>query len=206
MASPGVLLIDDGDLPSLVGLALERDPQQVVLWHRQGTDAAAEHRLAAVQGHGQAFGVPQILVEKRSATVPDESSLATGLDRSVGLLSAAAAAMGLNCHRIVWPTQIGSSASRICQTVERANLVVALSEVGGQKNSLMIDLPLIDLGEAQIVDLAYEQGVLELPFWPCQTVSGGAPCGTCRGCRRWGVGFETRGHPWPWAAKTAAMS
>ncbi len=204
MASPGVLLIDDGDLPSLVGLALERDPQQVVLWHSHGSDAAAQGRLATVQAHGKAFSVRQVVVAKETDTIQGESSLAAALDRSVSLLSAAAAAMRFSCTRVVWPAQIGSSSSRICQTVERANLVVALAEIGGRKNSLMIDLPLIDLGEAQIVDLAQELGVLELPFWPCERGSANVPCGKCRGCRRWGVGFETRGHPWPWGAKVVA--
>jgi len=204
MASSSVLLIDDGDLPSLVGLALERHPQQVVLWHPHGSDEAGERRLAAVQEHGEAFGVRQVVVARETATIQGESSLAAELDRSVSLLSAAAAAMRLDCTRVVWPTQIGSNSSRICQTVERANLVVALAEIGGRKNSLMIDLPLIDLGEAQIVDLAHEQGALEQAFWPCETGSAGVPCGRCRGCRRWGVGFETRGHSWPWAAEPVA--
>jgi len=206
MSSSGVLLIDDGDLPSLVGLALERDPQQVVLWHPHGSDAAAQYRQAAVEAHGEAFSVRQVIIAKEPATIQGESSLVAELDQSVSLLSAAAAAMRLNCPRLVWPTQIGASSSRICQTVQRANLVVALAEIGGRKNSLMIDLPLIDLGEAQIVDLAQEQGVLEQSFWPCETGSAGAPCGRCRGCRRWGVGFETRGHPWPWAAEAVAAS
>ncbi len=201
MTADGVLLIDDGDLPSLVGLALERDPHEVVLWHPHGSDDAGERRLAAVKEHGQAFSVRQVVVAKETATIEGESSVTAELDRSVSLLSATATAMRLNCPRVVWPTQIGSSSSRICQTVERANLVIALAEIGGRKNSLIIDLPLIDLGEAQIVDLAQEQGVLELPFWPCETGSAGVPCGRCRGCRRWGVGFETRGHPWPWAAE-----
>ena len=204
MSSSGVLLIDDGDLPSLVGLALERDPQQVVLWHPHGSDDAAQRQLAAVEEHAQAFSVRQVVVARDTATIQGESSLAAALDRSVSLLSAAAAAMRFSCTRVVWPTQIGSSSSRICQTVERANLVVSLAEIGGRTNSLMIDLPLIDLGEAQIVDLAQEQGVLEQSFWPCETGSAGMPCGSCRGCRRWGVGFETRGHPWPWAAEAVA--
>ncbi len=201
MSSSSVLLIDDGDLPSLVGLALERDPQQVVLWHPHGSDDAAQYRRTAVGAHGEAFGVRQVVVARETATIQGKSSLAAELDRSVSLLSAAVAAMRLNCTRVVWPTQIGSSSSRICQTVERANLVVALAEIGGRTNSLMIDLPLIDLGEAQIVDLAQEQGVLEVPFWPCETGLADVPCGGCRGCRRWSVAFETRGQPWPWAAK-----
>ena len=205
MSSSSVLLIDDGDLPSLVGLALERDPQQVVLWHPHGSDDAGERRLAAVKEHGHVFSVRQVVVAKKTATIQGESSLAAELDRNVSLLSAAVAAMKLGCPRMVWPTQIGSSSSRICQAVERANLVIALTQIGGRKNSLMIDLPLIDLGEAQIVDIAQEQGVLELPFWPCESGSAKVPCGGCRGCRRWTVGFETRGQPWPWAAEAVAV-
>ena len=204
MSSNSVLLIDDGDLPSLVALALERDPQQVVLWHPHGSDAAAQRRQAAVEAHGEAFSVRQVVVAKETATIQGESSLAAELDRSVSLLSAAAAAMRLNCTRVVWPAQIGSNSSRICQTVQRANLVVALAEIGAQKNSLMIDVPLIDLGETQIVDLAVDQGVLGVAFWPCETGTQDMPCGACAGCRRWSAGFDGRGQPWPWAAEAVA--
>ncbi len=202
MSSTGVLLIDEGDLPSLVGLALERAPERVVLWHARGSDDAAQRRLAAVQEHGKAFSVQRVVVAQVAGGVPGESSSsAAGLDQCVRLLSAAAAAIRLNCPRIVWPVQIGSNSSRICQTVQRANLVVALAEIGAQKNSLMIDVPLIDLGETQIVDLAVDQGVLGLAFWPCETGTQDTPCGACAGCRRWSAGFDGRGQPWPWAAE-----
>ena len=205
MSSTGVLLIDEGDLPSLVGLALERAPERVVLWHARGSDDAAQRRLAAVQEHSQAFSVERVVIAQGVGTVSGESaSSPEALDQGVQLLSAAATAIRLNCPRMVWPVQIGSNSSRICQTVQRANLVVALAEIGAQKNSLMIDVPLIDLGETQIVDLAVDQGVLGLAFWPCETGTQDMPCGTCAGCRRWSGGFETQGQPWPWAAETVA--
>ncbi|MEE9128829.1 MAG: 7-cyano-7-deazaguanine synthase [Phycisphaerales bacterium] len=205
MSSTGVLLIDEGDLPSLVGLALERDPQQVVLWHPHGSDDAAQRRLAAVQEHGKAFSVQRVVVAQGAGAVAGESSSsAAAMAQSVRLLSAAAAAIRFNCPRMVWPVQIGSNSSRICQTVQRANLVVALAEIGAQKNSLMIGVPLIDLGETQIVDLAIDQGVLGVAFWPCETGTQDMPCGTCAECRRWSAGFDGRGQPWPWAAEAMA--
>ena len=205
MSSTGVLLIDEGDLPSLVGLALERAPERVVLWHARGSDDAAQPRLAAVQEHGKAFSVQRVVVAQGAGGVAGESSSSTeALAQSVRLLSAADAAIRFNCPRLVWPVQIGSNSSRICQTVQRANLVVALAEIGAQKNSLMIDVPLIDLGETQIVDLAVDQGVLGLAFWPCEKGTQDMPCGACAGCRRWSGGFDGRGQPWPWAAETVA--
>ncbi len=177
-----------------------------MLWHARGSDDPAQRRLAAVQEHGKAFSVQRVVVAQGAAgAVPDEpSSSAEALDQSVRLLSAAAAAIRLNCPRMVWPVQIGSNSTRICQTVQRANLVVALAEIGAQKNSLMIDVPLIDLGETQIVDLAVDQGVLGLAFWPCETGTQDMPCGACPGCRRWSGGFDGRGQPWPWAAEAVA--
>ncbi len=205
MSSTGVLLIDEGDLPSLVGLALERAPERVVLWHAHGSDDAAQPRLAAVQEHGQAFSVQRVVVVQGAGVVTGAPASSTeALAQSVRLLSAAAAAIRLNCPRMVWPVQIGSNSSRICQAVQRANLVVALAEIGAQKDSLMIDVPLIDLDETQIVDLAVDQGVLGLAFWPCEKGSQDMPCGACAGCRRWSAGFDGRGQPWPWAAETVA--
>ena len=204
MSSDGVLLIDDGDLPSLVGLALERDPTQLVLWHAQGSYEAAARRLAAVHEHREAFGVQRVVVSKGTAVEEDEwSSPAGRLARSVQLLCAVSEAVRSGCSRIVWPIQLGSGPTRICLAVEQANMVIALAEIGSPATSLMIDLPLVDLGESQIVDLAVDQGVLGQAFWPCETGSADRPCGACPGCRRWAGAFETQGRPWPRAATSA---
>ncbi len=65
------------------------------------------------------------------------------------------------CPKIIWPAQVGPDPGRVTEAVERANMVVTLAELGGEPSArgrLMIDLPLIDLTDRQVVDLADDLG------------------------------------------------
>lgn len=199
MASASTLVIDYGDLPSLVAVALQRDPLQMVLWHPSYATDASEKLLEAAKEHGEVFGIQTVFMSKRRNELSSSHKHALALKEADLLLAALIAATESGCQKVVWPKQVGPDPKQICIAVERANLVVALAETGQTASSLMIDLPLVDLSEKQIVDLGDNQGMLDQSFWPCE---GGqkAPCGKCIDCRRWAKGFESAGQPWPWAA------
>lgn len=199
MVSASTLVIDYGDLPSLVALALQRDPQRMVLWHPSFATDASEKLLEVAKEHGEVFGIHKIIMSKRRYELSSSQKHAMALKEAELLLAAAIAASESGCQKVVWPKQVGPDPKQICIAVERANLVVALAETGQTTSSLMIDLPLVDLSEKHIVDLGDDQGMLDQSFWPCE---GGqkTPCGNCNDCRRWAKGFEVAGQPWPWAA------
>ena len=199
MASANTLVIDYGDLPSLLAVALQRDPQHMVLWHPSFATDASEKLLDAAKEHGEVFGIQKIFMSKRRNELASSQKQALALKEADLLLAASIAATEAGCQKVVWPKQVGPDPKQICIAVERANLVVALAETGQTSSSLMIDLPLVDLSEKQIVDLGDDQGMLDQSFWPCE---GGqkTPCGRCIDCSRWSKGFEEAGQPWPWAA------
>ncbi len=199
MTSVSTLVIDYGDLPSLIAVALQRDPQGMVLWHPSFSTGASEKLLEVAKEHGEVFGIQKVLMSKRRKELSSSQKHALALKEADLLLAAAIAATDAGCQKVVWPKQVGSDPKQICIAVERANLVVALAETGQTANTLMIDLPLVDLSEKQIVDLGDDQGMLDQSFWPCDSGQK-APCGTCIDCRRWAKGFEAAGQPWPWAA------
>lgn len=199
MAMASILVIDFGDLPSLIAVALQRNPQQIVLWHPSFDTDAREHLLASTKEHGEVFGIQEVILSKRQNELPGNQSHAIALMEADLLLAAAIAATEAGCQKVVWPKQVGPDPKQICIAVERANLVVALTETGQTTSTLMIDLPLVDLSEKQIVDLGDDQGMLDQSFWPCDSGQK-APCGTCIDCRRWARGFQEAGQPWPWAA------
>jgi hypothetical protein len=201
MSSTGPLLIDCGDLPSLVAVTLEARPQRLVLYHAQETGPAADRRLAAAREHGSVFGVRETVVEKLPP--PDAGSGPEGLAQAWLLLGAAAAARRHACSRVIWPHQVGPDADAVGLVMERASLVSALVEVaGGTGADLVIDLPLADLTEAQLADLAEDAGAPMHAFWPCDA-GGDLPCETCAGCRRWRAAFDEAGVVWPWLAVSA---
>ena len=203
MPGPGPLLIDRGDLPSLVAVTVDSRPQHLVLYHAVESDPAADRRRAAVEDHGAVFGVRQVLVEP----LPDLDAGGGGAGQLEGLaqagllLQAAAAARRLACPRIIWPHQVGPDPEAVGPAVERASLVSALAEIGGGQPAgaeLVIDLPLVDLTDAQLADLAEDGGAPMHGFWPC-AAGGDVPCGACAGCRRWRSAFTEAGVAWPWA-------
>jgi hypothetical protein len=213
MPSPGALLVDRGDLPSLVAVALDAEPQQLVLYHPLESAPPADRRRAAAEEHGAAFDIRQVVVEPLpplnagggDAGAAQAAGPPEGLDQAWLLLRAAAAARRLARHRIIWPHQVGPDAEAVGLAVERASLVSALVEIsGGQPagTELVIDLPLADLTDAQLVDLAEDAGAPMHAFWPCAG-AGGLPCETCAGCRRWQAAFAEAGVAWPWVAATA---
>ena len=208
MSGPGPLLIDRGDLPSLVAVTVESRPQHLVLYHAVESDPAAGRRRAAVEEHGEVFGVRQVVVEPLPAldTGGGGAGQLEGLAQAGLLLQAAAAARRLACPRIVWPHQVGPDAEAVGLAVERASLVSALAEIdGGQpaRQELVIDLPLVDLTDAQLADLAEDEGAPMHAFWPCSG-AGDLPCGACPGCRRWRAAFAEAGVAWPWMPVAAS--
>ena len=122
--------------------------------------------------------------------------------RDNGCLRAAVIARQIGCSKVVWPYHVGADAERVGEAVDRANLVATLAQMGPAGRSLMIDLPLIDLVDEKLVDLADDSGAPLWGFWPCDA-DGSEPCGSCRGCGRWQRAFENAKIAWPWEVAPA---
>jgi hypothetical protein len=205
------LLIDYGDFPSLVAATILSRPDEAVILHPRGHDAGAAGREAAALRHGEVLNVGEFLVdgvpELDAASVGDGSMAdpqrIEALDDACVLMRAAAAADRLGCSKILWPRQVGPDAERIGQAVQRASLVADVVQVGAGGTStrrLVIDLPLVDLTDERLVDLADDGGAPMRAFQPC-TANGGStatPCERCDGCRRWQAAFDAAGVAWPW--------
>jgi len=201
------LLIDYGDFPSLVAATILARPDEAVMLHPRGDDGGAAGREAAAMRHGEVLDVGGFLVDGIPEPVGGGSmsdpQRNEALDDACVLMRAAAAADRLGCSKILWPRQEGPDAERIGQAVQRANLVADVVQVGAGGTStrrLVIDLPLVDLTDQRLVDLADEGGAPMRAFQPCSAGGGttATPCERCDGCRRWQVAFDAAGVAWPW--------
>ncbi len=205
------LLIDYGDFPSLVAATILSRPDEAVLLHPRGHDGGAAGREAAAMRHGEVLDIGGFLVDGipdfDAATVAGGSMYdpqrIEALDDACVLMRAAAAADRLGCSKILWPRQVGPDADRIGQAVQRANLVADVVQVGAggtASRRLVIDLPLVDLTDQRLVDLADEGGAPMRAFQPCREGGGtiAPPCEQCDGCRRWRAAFDAAGVAWPW--------
>ena len=198
-----ILLIDEGDLPSLTALTMQPERAQLVLWHQSDDEASAERRLHVVRQHERLSGGELLLTTAWSE--PGGSAAAPRrLRRGLVLAQASIVASRHGCGHIVWPVQVGDDPAAVCEAVDTATCIMELAEAeveSGERRQgrgITIDLPLVDLTEAQVVDLADDAGAPMRGFWPCQE-GGAEPCGRCGECRRWSAGFAEVGLPWPWA-------
>ena len=191
-----ILLINRGDLPALTAATIQPDPSRLLLWHLKERDRAAPRRLAAVRKQRELIGAADLIVSEPWQAPDGRARDTEGLAEALMLVQAAIVARRRGCELIVWPVQIGPEADGVCQAVDRATVVSDLAEIGGGR-SIVIDLPLADLDDRQVVDLADDCGAPLGAFWPCET-DRAEPCGACGGCDRWRRAFEKVGLPWPW--------
>lgn len=201
------LVIDRGDLPSLALLAIQPDAAGVMLWHAPEQDAAQPMRLSMVRRHAEAFLASRLLVLDHEIVPPAPGR--RELYEANLLIQAANAAVSMGCSRVLWPRQIGNGADHraIADALERAATISLLTASSGFSNTLSravgIDMPLIDLNDVQLVDLAEDAGAPMNAWWPCDGVSH-EPCEACHQCQRWREAFESAGVEWPWRSSVAA--
>ena len=129
---------------------------------------------------------------------PDEFE---GLREAGMLIRAVLVAVHLGCRRIVWPKTVGPAAGPVGRAVMRASMVAALADLDAgvpASEQIVIDVPLVDLTDEQLVDLAEDAGAPIRSFRACDGAAAN-PCGRCDGCRRWLAAFDAAGVPWPWS-------
>ena len=201
MADSTILLIDRGDLPSLTAISMVPDPTQLILWHPLEPDKAATSRRTVCEGHTDALGVMRLIVNDPGNSGIAEMSPPAMLFHAQMLVQAAMLACQINCSKIIWPQQIGPDFQRMGEAVDLAHMVMGLAsgghQAGFEPGEFIIDLPLIDLTDEQVVDLADVSGGLMELFWPCEE-SRDMPCGTCHECLRWEKAFQAVNVDWPW--------
>ncbi|HWB21171.1 MAG TPA: hypothetical protein VG711_12805 [Phycisphaerales bacterium] len=207
MANRPTILMHGGDLASLVCLAMESEPADFVLWHVIGSDAGAAMRREVVERHAGRFGVREVCAVP-TAVMETLPKMARKEDlETQHLVAAALLARELRSIRLVYPRQIGLEFPTVAQAIDAAQRVAkAVNEMGNapwqgapiartlksfsdvstdkpSSQGLEIDLPVADLTDSRLVELAAEI-VDDLDFWPCVSAGPGT-CGECQGCRRW---------------------
>ena len=174
-----------------------------MLWHPREPDEAEQKRYTAIESRGLTLGLGKPLIADLASFGVAELAPISNLYRSHVLFAAAAVAIELNCTKVVWPLSAGDTSSELSVEVDRASLVQSLLELGVDQSRVFIDLPLVDLSDRKLLELADDSGLPMAQFWPCEK-AGARPCGTCMGCQRWQHAFRDIGIPWPWALQAVS--
>lgn len=200
MASSDVMLIDRGDLASLVALGMESLPRGLVIWHPVEVWGPHEARRLAVERHAEIFSAQELLIADVAEAGLASNHDGGGVRQGLLLLTALAMANEMGCAKLVWPIQGGYDPERVGRLVTMAQLAGEMAELEQEGGSVALSLPIVDLTDAQMVDLADDLGLPMQTFWPCERTTP-EPCGACHECLRWQAAFDQTGLDWPWASR-----
>jgi len=113
------------------------------------------------------------------------------LIRPQTLLVAIGQALRLKASRLVWPVQVNGDYATIARATEEVVLCEHMVRLELQQ-SPMIDLPLVELTDQQLVELGCQ---LEVPWemaWTCM-MGGQKHCRNCAACQHRYAAFEAAG-------------
>ncbi len=204
---PTALLIDRGDLASMVALALEAQSERVVVWMPFDDGPASGARAEAIARHARVYAAHDVIDGPllTATTTARHPAVAGGLE----LLYAIDAALQRGIARVIWPVTAmtasdpasgapsdDASTNAIAEAINRATLASMVVAVNGGPE-VVVETPVVDLDGRRLADLADDLGAPMNGFWPCEG-AGETPCGSCAGCRASRAGFQAAGLPWPW--------
>ena len=200
MSNHATLLVSLGDLPSLVALHLQSRDRNVVLWHPAAHHQGAPAQQTAIEQAANWRGVQELIIDETSNPAYLNANNAARFD-SLPLIDqltrATAAAREFNCRTITWPLACGSDITVMTLAAETVQLFSLGANVNTELATIDFDLPVIDLTDEQIVELAEDGQVTADGWWPC-IASSDEPCNACTGCTRWKAAHEKHGAAWPW--------
>ena len=127
-----------------------------------------------------------LLVEQQSDAWPLPSGGTGRAEASVLLLRAALVAAERHCTRIIWPvhTTPADGLAAAARAFDRGLMIRELLCLDAPDSPLAFEMPLLELSDEAVADLAIDLGVpLELAAFCRQSPA--LACTTCPSCRRW---------------------
>lgn len=166
---PDTLVIADGGVPWAVAALMGNQPERHQPWVVPAgvtlddeVVSEASHRAVQELADIHLFAQAMHTSEK-----PERLTDTTGL-----LLAAARDARRLNCSRVLWPVCCGEDVTALYRAAELAALlgrVVSVESTPGERigptPEVAIEVPLADLTEAQVADLALDLDLATASCW-----------------------------------------
>lgn len=216
MASNHVLILSSGGLRSLVATALVLQPGEktkVTLLHVADGRDNAPARFEHVRKHAEAYNIarvgqlelPHLYTQVAAPAGDTRARVAVGtLVEPQLLLAALAYAKQQGAQRVVWPCSCNAELKPMSRATEQSVLCGHLAELAGPGGATpVIDTPLLEYTDRQIVELGAQLDVSWRLAWSCQG-KGDTPCRNCPACRRRAAAFDAAGVLDPQAMPAAA--
>jgi 7-cyano-7-deazaguanine synthase len=196
------VILSSGGLRSLVATALGctgMDVSRVTLItfkeNRGHSAARLEHAKRQAQHRGitrvMELALPTPVVAKALAVEPANLAVRPRI-----LLEGMAAALALGAERLIWPVHSGGDYRLAAKLTEETVLLQHLTQLEKlAQPEPVIDAPLLELTDQQLIELGAQMDVPWQLAWTCTQVTAGAtvPCRACEACRRRRRAFDAAG-------------
>ena len=204
MGKPHAIVLNSGGLRSLVATALvlaEDEPVRVTLLHVLDGRESVERRREYVRQQAEGFGISRLTeVNCKQYYGHGYGRDAEGRPRGtlVGprlLLTGLAEAKFQSAQRVVWPIAVDGQDREAARATEQALLcghLVNAEEPFEDRTAPRVVTPLLEMTDAQVVELGAQLGVDWRLAWSCSR-GGERACGACPGCRRRRAAFDKAG-------------
>ena len=176
-APSDVLIMADGDVPSLVALAAAREAflsskepptRAAAAWAWSALSETSVPRRRAVEAQAKALGL--VFVEGALDALTRAHAF-PGEQESAAILAAGFDAARQGRSQIIWPAVAGGDGGveRVARVSDKATLLTRLLGLDSPQHgvaSIRIEAPMADLSDRQVADLAAELGVpVQLCWW-----------------------------------------
>jgi len=197
MRRPHAHLLCSGGLRSLVAAALvnheEPAPRLTLLHAIDGRDnVTTRRRHVRLQAEWlEALDAEELLLPHlypKDAPRTDDGEPIARLARPQLLLAASARAERAEAGRLIYPGNFGDNPEALAGATEQLQLIAHLALTEGTPG-VPIEAPLLEMTDAQVVQLGESLGVPWHAAWSCRFKSE-MPCGACPGCVRRRHAFE----------------
>jgi 7-cyano-7-deazaguanine synthase in queuosine biosynthesis len=199
MAASRSLILATGSLRSLICTAATltgMEPARVVLYHIRDGRPNAGIRREYARKQAEHFKISKLVeldmpsIQSAQNTQPNPGQ-DHALARALILLAAVGHAAEVGIDRVIWPAQFNGDHQLIARTTEQALLIEHLAQLE-RANVPVIDLPILDLTDSQLIELGSQ---LDVPWhlaWTCDGHSD-KPCLSCPSCMRRRQAFHIAG-------------
>jgi 7-cyano-7-deazaguanine synthase in queuosine biosynthesis len=204
MARHHAVILVGGGLRSLVATSAvvleEPKPRVTLLYFRDGRSNTAA-RAAYVKKQAEYFEINRVVevslprLEDGGASGQQGSDVAVvPLLRPQILLTGMAQALAFKADRLIWPVQSGADFTVVSKLTEQVTLAMHLMQLEAFTNTKLpvVETPLLDLSDQQLIELGVQMGVPWELGWTC-LLRGQEPCRVCDACRRRQAGFDSAG-------------
>jgi 7-cyano-7-deazaguanine synthase in queuosine biosynthesis len=197
------LILNSGGLRSLIATAMvirEIDPEVTAMVHFQQRLANTKNRLQAMEQQAQHYGITQVMRSEMANLIPrpgqsvreDDAPEPPTFYRPQILLAAIAQAIELKVRRLVVPYQCNAVHEQVARLTEQMTLVQHIAELEYDQEFPLIDMPILDLTDRELIELGGQMRVPWKMSWSCRH-AGEESCGGCPACIRRNRAFKEAG-------------